>query len=280
MFETILVPVDGSADSWIAADQAIEIAKEENAKIAGLFVVDTRVAEVPYAVPTDPDLPGVDYMMIEGFQDIEKDLRERGQQVLEDLKNKCLKAGVPCQSELVEGIVEKEIIEWAKDSDLVVMGKRGLGAKWAGLLLGSTLEAVVRHSPKPVLATHHSPRAMRRILIAFDGSERAWDALRIVAHWGAEQKRDVVLLTVDDGREERTEIHEKAADYLTGLGIGFKDLLLTGHVAEVILRTAEEEKCDLIALGAYGHSKFIEILFGSTVDDVLHGAQTPVLITR
>ena len=280
MFDTILVPVDGSADSWIAAAQAIEIAKEEKAKILGLFVVDARVAAAPYVAPTDPDLLDGDYILIEGFQEIEKSFRERGQQVLEGLKNRCLKEGVPCETVLTEGIVEKEIVEQAEGSDLVVMGKRGLGAKWAGFLLGSTLEAVVRRSPKPVLATHHSPRVIQHTLVAFDGSDRAWDALKIIAHWSAERKREVVLLTVDDGKPGRKEAHEKAADYLAKLGIAFKNSMPEGHAAEVILRTADGEKCDLIALGAYGRSRFVEILFGSTVDDVLHGAQVPVLITR
>jgi len=282
MFKRILVPVDGSMDGWIAADQAVEIAREEGGQIAGLFVADVRVLEAPYwtSFSSDGNTIDMNYAASAEYREIEKNLQKQGQLALDNLKNRCIAAGVPCQNEFVEGIVAREILVRAENADLVVMGRRGHGAKWAGPLLGSTFEAVVRHAPKPVLATQNEARVIRRILIAFDGSDRSRDALRVAAHWSAEAKREVVLLTVDDGRPGRAEANKEGAAYFGKSGIPVKQLFVPGHVAEVILRVAERELCDLIALGAYGHSRFLQVFFGSTVDDVLHGAKTPVLITR
>jgi len=47
VFERILVPVDGSTDSWVALEQAILIAHEGEHEIYGLFVVDIRLIEAP-----------------------------------------------------------------------------------------------------------------------------------------------------------------------------------------------------------------------------------------
>jgi nucleotide-binding universal stress UspA family protein len=61
---------------------------------------------------------------------------------------------IPCEihTEILEGDPASAIIEVAKvrNSDLIVMGSRGLG-RLAGLLLGSTCQKVVSHATCPVL---------------------------------------------------------------------------------------------------------------------------------
>jgi nucleotide-binding universal stress UspA family protein len=59
---------------------------------------------------------------------------------------------IDVHSELIEGSPAEAIIEVAKtrNSDVIVMGSRGLG-RLAGLLLGSTSQKVVSHAPCPVL---------------------------------------------------------------------------------------------------------------------------------
>jgi nucleotide-binding universal stress UspA family protein len=88
------------------------------------------------------------------------------------------------------------------------------------------------------------------------------------------------MLTVDDGHADRLEVCEEGEALLRERGVGFIPQYREGHAAEVILALADEEKCDLIALGAYGHSEFLEILFGSTVDDVMRKAAQAILICR
>ncbi len=282
MFKQILVPVDGSMDGWIAADQAIEIAREEGGQILGLFVADVRLLEAPYwtSFSSDGDTIDMNYAASAEYRQIEKNLQKQGQLALDNLENRCIAAGISCQNEFVEGIVTREILAHAQNADLVVMGRRGHGAKWAGPLLGSTFEAVARHAPKPVLATQSEARVIRRILVAYDSSERSRDALKVAARWGTATQREIILLTVDDGRAGREEASKEGATYFKQSGVPVKQIFVPGHVAKAILHVADVEACDLIMLGAYGHSRFVQAFFGSTVDDVLHGAKTPVLITR
>ena len=47
-----------------------------------------------------------------------------------------------------------------------------------------------------------------------------------------------------------------------------------------ILKTAEREKCDLIAMTAHGHRLLGDIIFGSTIHKVRHEASIPVLLVR
>jgi nucleotide-binding universal stress UspA family protein len=53
-----------------------------------------------------------------------------------------------------------------------------------------------------------------------------------------------------------------------------------GHPIPTILRTARSEKCDLIVLGAKGHSNLKLLLLGSVAQGVVQHADRPVLIAR
>ena len=280
MFEKILVPVDGSDSAWIALEQAIEIAKEEQAAIHGLYVVDARLLEAPYILAMFPYdfYPEGDPRRLEQAMEVSKRLHQRGEEILQRLADRCQEAGVPCETELTDGIVAQVILERAKDADLVVLGRTGEGAQWTGPLLGSVFEAVVRHSPVPVLATHDQVRPIRCILVAYDGSERAKDALNIAARLAASGNRLLLYVTVDDGHRNRGEAYQEAKKILDELGVEHMRLFLKGHPAEKILEAAASQKCDLIVLGAYGHSPFMKVFFGSTVDEVIHQAELPVMV--
>lgn len=282
MFKHILVPLDGSDHAWAALEQTIVIAAEENGDITGLFVVDIRQTSL-YTYPSlypDEIYPDVTPQMIEVFEQNDKQLHEQGETILQQAVARCQEQGIPCETELVDGIVSNIILDRMQQFDLAVMGERGAGAKWSGPLLGSTLEAVVRHAPKPVLVTKDKARPLHRILVAYDGSERSQDALDVATHLISDRQRELLLVTVDDGHKAREADHEQAVNRLAERGIEAPHLFVKGHPAEKIIEMAEKEASDLIVMGAYGHSRFLKALFGSTVDDVLHSAPCPVLICR
>jgi Universal stress protein UspA and related nucleotide-binding proteins len=54
----------------------------------------------------------------------------------------------------------------------------------------------------------------------------------------------------------------------------------TGHAAETIVRTAEEEHADLIVVGSRGHSAIRSFLLGSVSDRVVQHAHCPVLVIK
>ena len=282
MFKHILVPLDGSDHAWAALEQAIVIAAEEKGDITGLCVVDIRQTSPSYypGLMAGEIYPEVTPAMMEAATEIDKQLHEQGEAALQQAAARCQEQGVACKTELADGIAPNVILERAQQSDLVVMGERGAGIDWSGPMLGSTFEAVVRHAPKPVLVTKDKARPLHRILVAYDGSERSQDALDVATHLISERQREMILLTVDDGHRKREADYEQAVNRLAERGIEAPHLFVKGHPAEKIIETAEKNQSDLIVMGAYGRSRFLKALFGSTVDDVLHSAPCPVLICR
>lgn len=282
MLEHLLLPIDGSSDSWIALEQALDIARRQHSTVHCLFVADVRLIEAPYwlAAPPDDPNPAIDPTSTTMALQVGKRISERGQQVLAEAEQRCQQAHVACEREYVEGIPEQVILDRAQHADLVVLGRHGEGARWAGPQLGSTFEAVIRHAGTPVLAAQAEARALNRILLAYDGSQRADDAMEMAVQLAQAHEGELILLTVDDGRPGRRQEFNQARQWLAQHGMVAKALFLKGHAAETILDTARTEACDLIVLGAYGHSRFLETFFGSTVDEVVHRAICPVLIHR
>jgi nucleotide-binding universal stress UspA family protein len=57
-------------------------------------------------------------------------------------------------------------------------------------------------------------------------------------------------------------------------------LLVLGDPPTEILKTAENEQCDLIAMTSHGHRLIGDIIYGSTISQVRHRTSIPVLLVR
>lgn len=136
MFQNILLAVDGSAHSELAADYAAGLAAAFHAR---LFVV--------HAYPQTSDLLG--------YADFERLVARRksaGQEVLDKIRSQLDRHGLTVQEDLLEGPEAEAILAAAETHkiDLVVMGTRGLGTI-EGMLFGSISRKVSQHAPCPVL---------------------------------------------------------------------------------------------------------------------------------
>ena len=66
-------------------------------------------------------------------------------------------------------------------------------------------------------------------------------------------------------------------------GIAAAGQILTRNKAsmgESLLAAVEERKCDLLVMGAYGHSRLQELILGGTTQHVLKHARVPVIMVH
>ena len=134
MYETILVPTDGSSQSDAALDHAVTLARHHDATIHILYVADTNRDSL-----TAQGGKVVDALELEGDR-ITSEAVER------------VEPGVDVVDTVEAGDPVETILDYATSvgADLVVMGthgRRGLDR----YLLGSTTERVVRLASIPVL---------------------------------------------------------------------------------------------------------------------------------
>jgi nucleotide-binding universal stress UspA family protein len=140
MYETILIPTDGSDEARKAVEHGIELADALGATVHTLYVMD---------------LPGVPHAL--SLRDDEEAVREEyeqyGQQVTGAVWDMATEAGVECTTALRSGTVHKEIVRYADDEDVdaIVMGTGYQGR--FGALLETIAERVVRAATVPVILT-------------------------------------------------------------------------------------------------------------------------------
>ena len=131
----ILVPLDGSPNSFRGLDVAIEMARESHGTITGLYV-----AGITKPRTNDPISP------------IEKILLENAQKIMKKAKLKAAQKGILFFDRVSYGDEQKRIVDIAekKDFDLIVIGARGRSSA-KEIFLGSTSNYVLHKSKKPVL---------------------------------------------------------------------------------------------------------------------------------
>ncbi|MEM4160823.1 MAG: universal stress protein [Thermoplasmata archaeon] len=141
--KSILIATDGSEEMDEVYRMAFDLGKNLNAKLFALYVVDLS--------PFD-GLPE-DALLLRA----KARLYERGWNLLRELKEKAVRAGVEVEAIVEEGNPAEKIVKTAKKLKvgMIVMGTRGR-AGIDRLLLGSVAEAVIKNAPCPVLAMRKS----------------------------------------------------------------------------------------------------------------------------
>ena len=77
--------------------------------------------------------------------------------------------------------------------------------------------------------------------------------------------------------------HEYLQQHATALGakgLKVRIHLALGNPPTEILKAAEQEQCDLIAMTTHGHRLFGDLFHGSTITAVRHRSQIPMLLVR
>ena len=179
------------------------------------------------------------------------------------------------------GIVANEICDHARTADLVVVGHRGVNEQFSTGLLGSTTESVTRKSPKPVLVTPLQFREITRPMLAYDGSQRASAALHAAAELtSALQLPLTVVHVARDDAGEGSRVLTEAQRYLESYEVAVTAKPLTGPPHQRIVDVLRDGRFDLLFIGAYGHSRIIEMVLGSTTEYVLRNSGAPVFLAR
>ncbi len=136
---------------------------------------------------------------------------------------------------------------------------------------------------------------VNKILLPVDGSKYAHQAAKYAAELAGFNKATVVLMhaygdipmilghredIIHELEQEARKLLVGYAEVLKNAGVVFTEAVHKGSPAEAILDVARKEKCDLIVLGAKGHSGLEELVLGSVSNKVLHTAACPVLVVR
>jgi nucleotide-binding universal stress UspA family protein len=278
VIKTMLVALDGSEQARAAAVGAIWLAKRLDATLVGLHVIDIVSIEGSFFHDISGSLGFEPYL--DFSSKMQEALETRGKIILEDFASECSRQGLRAETGLATGIVANQICSRARTADLVVMGHRGVNARFSTGLLGSTAEGVTRKSPRPVLVTPGPLREVRRPLLAYDGSDRASAALHAAAEFCRSLELPLAVIHFNRDRATGESVLAEATHYLAAYNLQVTCTILSDPPHQGIVEALRRDGNDLLFIGAFGHSRIVEMVLGSTTEFVLRNSPVPVFLSR
>ncbi len=251
----ILFAIQDVGISHEAYEQALWIAQREGSRITGLHLVDSMDAADS----------------------------EHVKQIKEHFNWRLGELNIPGQLVVEVGTANRKIVEAAAYSDIVVVNLEHAPGTDAFTKLRSGLRTLIRRCGQPLLVVPGYMRPFRKVLLAFDGSEKSREGLFIATYiaqnWGAE----ISVLTTyreETNKEAMLQANHYAKSYLRKHAVYGKSIFQQGYPGETILRIVKEQQFDLVIMGSYGANPLKEMVWGSAIDYVLEEIDVPVLISR
>ena len=193
----------------------------------------------------------------------------------------CRAAGLAGELTVEIGAVADTILKRAAWADLVVVRLAHPPESSPLTPTSAGFNSLVQRCPRPMLVVPsgaHSP--MDRALLAYDGSPKANEALFVAAYLASRWPLSLTVVTVETDHTAPAAL-QHARGYLEERGVdNAKYLLRQKPIAEAILTTAEAQGSNLLIMGGFGFRPVLNLVLGSTVDQVLSEFRHPVLICR
>lgn len=288
MYDTILVPTDGSEHARRAADHGLFLADRFDAHVHVLSVVDVRGAAGPF------DVGGV-------REEFVAELEAEGTEAVEAIEDR-FPDHDSLETAVVEGTPEETILEYATEHevDLVAMGTHGrTGVE--RYVAGSVCEHVLRKAPMPVFTARAAAEATTvegydDVLVPTDGSDAAELAIDHAIGIGEAVGARIHAVNVVDlgdvaasseyaipndlieSLEDRgTRATETVRDRAAAAGLEARTEVRSGYPARDLLEYVEDEDVDLVVMGTAGRTGLNRFLMGSTTERLVRHSPVPVL---
>lgn len=173
----------------------------------------------------------------------------------------------------------------ARFSDIVFLTKpygAGRGAELEAVTEAALFEG---HTPVIILPEGVAPNPKpKRIMIGWNESMEALNAVRAALPLLREAE-DVHVVVIDPPTHgpNRSDPGGQISQYLARHNVRAEIDVLSKtmpRISDVLNRHTDDMEADLIVMGAYGHSRFREAIFGGATRNMLENSKVPVLMTH
>jgi len=292
MISKVLIPVDFSDVTEAVIKTADLIGEKFHPKFYLLHVIS------PLVYISAPESMVVDVIDASVIEEIEEQKRKAAENLLNNLKEKLKKYEVETIIDMgspADVIVEREE---ELNVDLTILGghQKGLVER---ILLGSTSEAVVKHSKRPVwVIKGHAVEKLERVAIAYDFSEVGDALLEYAKQFLKPFGSEITLIHVEEeidlpileklGINLLPQIREKKGEKLQQIKEQFEKEGLRCEVvyieerepAEGVLEVIQKGDFDTVMVANKGLSGLKRILMGSVSLDILRKSPIPVFVYK
>ncbi len=277
--EDIVAAVDDSLSARAAAAAAIQIAASLNQPIRGVYIVDESLLFSPYANYQSELGTAVPDTISD---DLAASFQDQGEIALQWLTDACQKAGVPVSSQ----ILIDDPAEWVRQNihqdTLLAVGRRGQGHRDDANHLGSHFRNIARHIHAPMLVGGDGQGPIKSLLLAYNGSVRAQQALAWAALLQQALPAQLMVLFVHEKKttDQTAQWQREVQTYLAAKAeLSYQVVRRQGQPAAEIAAAVNELGVDMVLMGGYQHRiPLVEWLAGSVLDRVLRATAVPVFV--
>lgn len=265
-FRTLLVHANADPRLQARLGLAVSVAREHGAKLMIVY-------------PIQPLLTSMFYGEHVPMQAIEAQLeqeRSNAAGIKDETAEYLSREGIAWEWRTQESAPEPVLAGSGAIADMIVMGQDDRDS--------SLVATVALTAGRPVLGVPHTGKFAtcgRRVLVAWNGSRESaratHDALPFL------QKADNVVLFAADPEAGRGASVTDAAAHLAAHGAKVevqRTALGDLDTGSAILNAAAETGADLIVMGAYGHTRLSEWVFGGATRSILQAMTVPVLLSH
>jgi nucleotide-binding universal stress UspA family protein len=250
LISDILVPIDGSKNSWFALEQALVIASRESSQLLGLHILGKTGAAT------------------------------RSKTIEKKFSQRCEEQGVRGQLSVMKGDVSKSINRKALLSDLIVLNLEHPPEDSLAARLSSGILDIIRRSGRSVLVTPHMVTPLNRILLAYVDSPTSREALFLSTYFASRWGSSLGVVSVTATQEKADQIQSPVRAYLKKLQLPADYFQPQGYVSEGIIKTAQEFKADLLVIGGFNRAPMVEVVLDMTLDQLLRTTSIPLLVCQ
>lgn len=272
--KAVLAVLGGIDEDRAGLHGAIALAQSHEAHLIGLHAVEMPV----YPTYVNANVPA------EVFEIQRQNALGDAEQVREQFEAICSSAGLSAEWRCMEGGGDAVISLHAHYADLVTL----TGPDDTTRDGPSLVERVVMGVARPVLmvrpgcATSH---VGDYVVIAWNG--RRESARAVNDGMAVLQKAKQVSVVVVNTEQTRDSLGDMPgadlAHHLARHGVRAEAQRIDAEahsVGDALLEWSKGQGADMLMMGAYGHSRFREVLLGGATRDVLANAQIPVLMSH
>lgn len=269
--KSILVHANDDSAFEARMQAALDIARTTNAHI-------TFMQSVSYEVFAPGDFYGS--AMAAALPLIKEAAEEFREKTKADLKNE----DASWDWKFLYGMAERRLIEQAALHDLIIVGPDDIGEDGARRASDMVGELVLK-APAPVLVV---PGDAKRLdlrgptMVAWNGSAEACVAMRAaIPLLGLAREVHLAWVSEQNERERITFRPDEGAEYLSRHDIRTEivEIPRTDEtISDTLFSAAQRRGCNMIVMGAYGHSRLAERLLGGVTRRSLTDPSLPILM--
>ena len=275
----ILVQLDPSAASERRLEVACQLARQHNAHLHGLCVVD--LAGIGAQLYVD------DFGAARVVEQLRVQAKAAAAGVEERFQERMRTEGFTHEWTLDAGPAQDVVTDYARLVDLSILGQSDPANP--GVTAGTAIvEHVLFSSGRPVLMVPYAGTfgpIGNKVLIGWaprrEAARAVNDALPLIA-----TNATVTVLTIiprDDAVSHPGLSTAPIVEHMIRHGLKVQGReVVAGDVSagDVLLNTAADESADLLVVGAYGHSRVRELVMGGVTRTLLEQATLPILMSH